>query len=193
MILKSQFFVYFLSCQNTNKFYDRRKVEFSNSWFTDVKRLFTPTQEEIIRISRQVTEAQNEKPQHQLTEEMKQHIFLEDMTNFSKLNKKYHESLITEFQNLFSNMAETVQILGRLASSFENLFSNHLELEKHSVPAVADIFPPTSRIYSELKTIFYRMQNTTKHSREETKKLFDVCTGNTADRYKQVHEVNQFY
>lgn len=194
--LKSQFLHFFLSCQNTNKFYEKRKLEFSNSWFKDIKHKFQSNIEDPNNITK-ATEP-NEKndldqESHEITEEMKHNIFLEDIYNIVKSNKSLHKELLKELSILQANMEQTARSLGTVGSLFEKLFTNHLEMEKHDVSAVKNERPPTSRIYSELKTIFFRLQNASNNGKMTIKKLFDPCIGNIASREDQMVEVLYIY
>lgn len=195
-LLKSQFLIYFLSCSNSTEFYSRRKVEFSKSWFTDVKKKLstiideTPNQANLTSVTDPAHINITSNDDDDMNEEMRNHIFLEDLTNYSKLNKGYHQDLIKEFSHLYDHMKKTAHSLANIASLFEKLFTSHLELEKHVVSAMVDVSPPTSKIYSEMKTTFFKMQNSVIFNSTLTKRLFDTCVGNAAHRYEGLSDVD---
>lgn len=194
LLLKSQFLIYFLSCSNTNEFYSRRKIEFSKSWFTDVKKKLSTIIDESKHAGEKTTatepvDKKTDDVDAEMTEEMRNHIFLEDLTNYAKLNKRYHHDLIREFHQLYENMKKTSQSLGNIATLFERLFASHRELEKHAVSAIVDLSPPISNIYAEMKTTFFKMQNAIISNQSLSQRIFDKSVGNAAHRYDTLSDV----
>lgn len=195
LYLKSQFLHFFLSCANTTKFYEKRKMEFSNSWITDIKKKFQQTTEDHANITKATegNDRDNDQEHAEITDEMKHNIFLEDVYNTIKLNRLIHKDLLKELQTLQTNMDTVAKSLGSVGSLFEKLFTNYLEIEKHDVSAVKKVSPPTSRLYSELKTIFFRLQNVSNNHKSIVKKLFDPCIGNILSREDTLVDVISFY
>ena len=195
-LARSQFLKYFLSCGNSKKFYERRKLEFSNSWIKGVKQRINM----IIEDPGHLIEGKslaiknghgsgNTPLRDPDSEDMRKHAFLEDLTNFVGVNRKIHKELAKELQELNFLMEQTNTKLMKVGCLFEKLHSNHLEIEKHPLPAIAQIEPPNSKLYQELKTTFFKMNNSLSQTREELKKIFEPRIGNMIHRGKLYVEV----
>ncbi len=198
LLSKSQFLRFFLSCGNSKKFYERRKVEFSNSWIKGVKQRINM----IIDDPSQIIEGKssaiktghgsgNTPLKDPNSEDMRKHAFLEDLTNFVAINRKIHKELAKELQELNFLIEQTNTKLQKVGNLFEKLHGNHLELEKHPLPALAQILPSNSKLYQELKTTFFKLSNSFSQTREELKKIFEPRIGNMVHRGKAYIEVGR--
>lgn len=199
VLSRSHFLRFFLSCSNSAKFYERRKLEFNNSWLKDVKNKINMMIEEPghtieAKTANQSLQEKNSSPGFRLqdpdSEEMKEHMFLEDLSNYCAVNRKIHKNLSTEFQQLGFLLEQVNSKISKVGSLFEKLFSNHQELEKHPVQAIAEIKPSNSRVYSDLKLLFFTMNNKYNQTREELKRIFEPRIGNMIYRSKDYIEVD---
>lgn len=196
LLRQSQFLRFFLSCTNSKKFYERRKAEFSNSWIKGVKqRINTIIEDPASIIEGKSSTIKNghgtaESPlRDPASEDMRKHAFLEDLTNVVALNRKVHKELAKELQELNFLLEQSSTKLLRVGGLFEKLHGNHLELEKHPLPALTQITPSNSKLYQELKTTFFKLHLSFAQTREELRKAFEPRLGNMVHRGKAYIEV----
>jgi hypothetical protein len=191
ILSSSPFLQYFLSCNNNKKFYERRKIEFTDSWLKDMKNKFHSIMDD-------PTEPQGHSKPGQaagLNEDQSRHVYLEEVSNYIKLNKKIHKDLQKEFQELEHYLGQTADRIKKIAASLERLAANHLEIEKHekacftilsSTPA--DLKDLSSNIYSQLKSMFCRWENSVIQSSRDVKKSFELRLGSVLEREERTSE-----
>lgn len=198
-MVRSQFLTFFLSCTNMKKFYERKDVEYDDSMFKSFKTslhkiiddpvgLIDPSR--VSKTQELLAEKNKEVATIPMSDEQKTHVFLEDLTNYVALNLKYQKDLQTEFGHLVKGMEEVAHRMSSIGTIMEKISANHKELEKYDVGAVVCIEPPNSRLYSDLKTSFFKWNNTFLQNKAEIKKLLEQRLGNQiarASTYVEVH------
>ena len=188
----SSFLQYFLNCSNNKKFYERRKVEFTDSWLKDMKNKFHSIMDETDKPGEV---AAGNIPQVGLNEDQSRHVYLEEVSNYIRLNKKIHKELQKEFQELELFLGQAAERIKKVASSIERLAANHLEIEKYEKTCFQSVAanPPnakdlSSTTYSELKSIFCRWENSVVQSARDVKKCFELKLGSVLEREERTSE-----
>jgi len=197
-MVKSQFLTFFLSCNNMKKFYERKDVEYDDSFFKGLKTTFHKIIDDPVaaidhkkeqKHQELLAEKNKEVASQPMTEEQKKHVFLEDLTNYIALNLKLQKELQLEFTKLSEGMEEVASRMSKVGTLMEKISSNYKELEKYDVSAISSIKPPNSRLYSDLKTCFFKWNNTFLQNKVELKKLLEQRVGNQIARATTYIEV----
>lgn len=197
-MVRSQFLTYFLSCTNMKKFYERKDVEYDNSMFKGLKSTLHKIIDDPATFIDNTREQRNQElladknkevADIPMTEEQKMHVFLEDLTNYVALNLKYQKDLQNEFSKLIEGLEDVANRMSKIGTVMEKISANHKELEKYDVQAIMNIKPPNSRLYSDLKTSFFKWNNTFLQNKQEIKKLLEQRLGNQIARATTYIEV----
>ncbi len=188
----SQFLAFFLNCTNTKRFYDRRKVEYNNSWIKDAKVKINNIMEGSSAVnaakdaSNKITTAAG---QLQASgEDMKRHAFLEDATNFMKLNTKAHGEIMNDLTQIGFHLEQLINKLVKVGNLMEQLRGHQMELEKHNVKAITELNPKPSEVYDSIKSMFYRWANSFQVEKQDFKKMFEPRLGNILSRNEKLVE-----
>lgn len=168
-------------------------MEFTDSWFKDMKNKLHSIMDEDKGGDAQAG-SKSTGPPVGLNEDQSRHVYLEEVTNYVKLNKKIHKELQKEFQDLEHYLGQAAEKIKKVANSLERLAANHLEIEKHekacfnlpnAPPANKDT---SSSIYGQLKSIFCRWENSVVQSSRDVKKCFELRLGSVLDREVRTSE-----
>lgn len=184
---KSEFLNFFLSCTNSKKFYDRRDLEFNDSWVKDMKnKISTMLDDPITSLQDQNTKKVT--GADQLSDDQRRHIFLEDVTHYARVNRRIHRELPEELTQLIFYLEQVANKLATIGNLFEKLTATHKEIELHKVAAVFEIQPANSKLYSDLKSTFFKWNNSMVTMKSELKRIFEPRIGNILTREDTVVE-----
>ena len=170
--------IFFLSCTNEKKFYQRKEKEFKNSIlknfsskinkFVDNPNENSNNKEELPRMMEEL----DQEDDAYLDEKISVHLFLEDLKECSKVNKPLlaqAQKGINDISHLMKQMKDKMLALG---NTFNELSQSFKEIEKTKRPEILEINPLHSRIYHELKMSFSRWSNLFEHEHKHLEKLF---------------------
>lgn len=187
----SQFLAFFLSCTNIKRFYDRRKVEYNNSWIKDAKVKINNLMEgaSAVHAAKDLSNKISASTGVQASnDDMKKHAFLEDATNFMKLNTKAHSEIMNDIAQIGFHLDSLVNKLVKVGNLMEQLRGHQIELEKHSVSAISELNPKPSEVYESIKSMFYRWANSFQVEKTDFKKIFEPRLGNILSKNEKLVE-----
>jgi len=163
-LLKSKFFVFFLSCTNMKKFKNRKNKEYETSFFNffrDKNQSPNKTQNNKKKngANSKLIADVNPEENEELVRELKTNLFVEDLTaqmrsrteGVAKAGQLYER--ITELQN------ELNEKLAELGNIFCNLSNGYSLLEQNAGSEIRAIVPNASQLYGSLKLIFFNLSN----------------------------------
>lgn len=166
-------------------------MEFTDSWLKDMKNKFTSIMDE----GQKPEDATTNNPPAGLNEDQSRHVYLEEVTNYIRLNKKIHKELQKEFQELELYLGQAAEKVKKVASSIERLAANHVEIERYEKACFQSLAQNSqnpkelsSTTYSELKSIFCRWENSVVQSARDVKKSFELKLGSILEREERTSE-----
>lgn len=178
VVLKSRFLIFFLSCKNEKKFYERRDKEFKNSLIKNISTKLNSLVDnqgdpgENTGELPQMMEELDREDDAYLDEKISIHLFLEDLRENTKVNRPLLIKAKKGISDLVFLMKQVSEKMITLGNTFGQLSESYLELEKIKRPEMVEIVPLHSRIYNDLKMSFSRWSNLFEHQQKHIQKLF---------------------
>lgn len=179
--LYSRFLIFFLSCTNLKKFYQKKEKEFNpvswEKWLKSQSNTYTSVPEAHHGSKRdslkEPPKTLDMKPNESESSETKLHLFLEEVYPHIISNSKQYQKATVVVEDLKTHLKQVSTDLKRLGEIYSDLFQSFGEIEKSNRPEIAQISPSVSGLYHGLKQSMFQLSNTFEQHLNNFKRFFE--------------------
>lgn len=172
-VLHSRFLIFFLSCTNMKKFYDKKEKEYKKEegfkWFDGKNSKFESTE----------TPSQSERPkdlnsiESQQSEERSLHLFLEEAHPHVMANSKLYSQAKKLLDNVRRDLRSASDSLKQLAELYSKFSITYSDIEAAEKQEIGQFDPKLSSLYDNLKTSMFQLSNSLEQKANIFKKFFE--------------------